>query len=682
MALATGALALQQDVPNPVIFAESNSVSTSDASLNRRHVRIPPKNDSNYGPQLTREFEFTLGSNTSFADFTNMYITGVFKNLTKWTIPTAAVGVEGTLLATLEKGGINALFETVVIENASTGAVIQRIENYNTKCAVMASLEEGSTDAQEEKMVEFDGLNQGLTQFGGSGGRVYTKVEVIDAVAGVAAITPKTTSSVLMRAEVGDVIDIEGVPLELTGVNNATAVTSSGTTLTIAAGSNIASVVQVGSIMSWNIIDGDGVITSTERAVVTVVATAGTVYTFVGITNALATFIDNISVENAVFSPHERVSVVKIIPNATLDGLPTLYLSSMITQGHGSLKITLTKLGQHESIGAHVGSSGNVLGTAATAGIEAQRFQFRPRMGFFFKKKYYPLFLHASGIRIRCILDPSARRSFQLLNDHQTAWLPIFDYEISDLRLNIPVYDLHSSVNRHYYDAYTGAKGLLFPMKSYAYQKNTATAGGNITSGSISMNIGVRSACSVVSRLTTDLLSTTDTIVCQNNPSIGAHPLLGLQKFQYSSGALVFPQREVIRDTGERYFLEMRKHQQILKRKCRDRYEVAFDGAEPYHKAAGQMWSLPECDRKSFNYVMSNAALHQDTKNGVLTAVLAREVEGRFAGLDLSVQPLKAELTFDVAMPAGIGASRSIETFIEYDAYVHMGQATGVAVLY
>ena len=102
MALATGALALQQDVPNPVIFAESNSVSTSDASLNRRHVRIPPKNDSSYGPDLTREFEFTLGSNTSFADFTNMYITGVFKNLSTWTAPTAGDGVEGTVLARSE----------------------------------------------------------------------------------------------------------------------------------------------------------------------------------------------------------------------------------------------------------------------------------------------------------------------------------------------------------------------------------------------------------------------------------------------------------------------------------------------------------------------------------------------------------------------------------------------------
>jgi hypothetical protein len=649
MALQTGAFALEQDVPNKVIYSDSNYTSTSDASLNRRHTRIAPRNDTTFQPGGTREIEFVISSSTSFIDFQNFYITGEFLNRTLFDNIYDDTR-KGQLVAMLEKGGINSLFETVVLENASTGAVIDRVENYNTWCALMSRISESGFEGDECKLFELDSSSDGVSQpqakYGKRGSSLLT------------AISGATEGAQLFLFANG----IQYTPATLAA--------------TSAIGAEYAALlgdIQGGDLINFN---GTGI-------------AAGTAYN-TGAWNGTDAAQDvwwQVAYARTL-SGGERMIVFT-------DDLGGPAAATAMGAASGSPRWSIQREGSSSNVRAVAGSymafdgvgDGTTAASSQTRG-QAIRFAWRPQLPFFKMKKYYPLFLHASGLRLRCILDPNAFHAFvahknpkiysQLVGNGTVT----FDYQIADCRLNMPVYDFHSSINKQYLESYKSMKGLLFPFKAVYYSGDQfTTANGQI---SRQLNVGVRSARVVHSRLTTDLLYSSSNKLSWIHSSINMHPSLSLSKYQFSSGSLVFPQREI--ELDDQFLMENRKHLWIAAQKHCDRDGVAFEGAEPYNAARGMSWDVAEHDKQkaAIYYGASAAGLltYADSSNCIMSAILGREMEGRFPGLDLSIQPLKIDMTYDSSISALIATNRVMHTFIEYDRYLHLGESTGVTLLY
>jgi hypothetical protein len=245
------------------------------------------------------------------------------------------------------------------------------------------------------------------------------------------------------------------------------------------------------------------------------------------------------------------------------------------------------------------------------------------------------------------------------------------------------MYDLHSSVNTEYINLYQNGRGVLIPFTAYTGQQKILGAG----SGSeiVDMNVGVRSAKQVMTRLTTDELwnsAEESNRIC--NSVLSGHPLLGLNDFQYSSGSLQFPPREV--DVNTNWPMDMIRHQQIMMGQWCDIHQ-GDKSAKSYYGTAGTKWTASDRDKTSaVNWNVRAAAntygtAVADVRCGILTAILGRDPAGNFCGLDLSVQPLRLELNYGSTLTANMGSNRIAHTFVAYDAYLHISEATGVAKL-
>lgn len=652
MALQSGSIRLQQDVPPKITYPDSHYTTTSDGSLNRRHTRIAPRNDVDFQPNGTREIEFIISSATSFIDFENMYLTGFLLNRTTH----KNIGASGNpgndtdyaniaLISYLEKGGINSLFETVTLENASTGAVIDRIENYNTWCATMAPIWESDHDGNEIYAAELDSSQPSLT-FGGTGSCVET----------VERYTYTITEHNTAKAKLVWGANYIGMLYEDSDIQNTRALAGF---LNLKAGDTVMGL--------------------------------GTANTFLPLQTPNATRTVACVLQKSLY---------RIIIFGDLGSEPSTFgavdwLAPVATTLADPVEFEFTYKSGNGNINAKVGSScaldgtgdESLLSTNSNRG-EAIRFTWKPRLPFLKRKKYYPLFLHASGLRLRCTLDPNVFHSFfmtgqtrfrSLLSDYKADLA--YNYQISKVRLNLPVYDFHSSINKQYLEAYKSTKGLLWPFRAVWYGGDTmTTSAGN---QSKSMNVGVRSARCVISRMTTDKIYSVNGPMSQFNPCLSTHPALGLGKYQYSSGSLVFPQREI--ELDDNHLLENRKHLWIQTMKHCSKFGVAFDGADPQNAPAGMLAKPSSHDLTNvallYN-VGTNVRNHYDAKNMLMNAILGREMEGRFSGLDLSIQPLKLDMVFDNSIVSDIGTQRLLHTFIEYDKYLHQNESGGNTVLY
>jgi hypothetical protein len=610
MSLSTGALKLDQDLPLKTKYDRSASVSTSDASLNRRHAQLNPKNDVTFTPGGEREIEFIIAGTTSFADFCNMYVTGLFRNDSTNTNPAATtVGAMAKLVAKLDRGGIGALVSEIIVENASTGSTIQRLSRYNVAQALQLQLEDTLGDEYDMRMGDLDGpSNHSITlaKGAGTGSASYTITGRVDGNA-ASFITQDLTAAASNILTLGP--------------------TSPGD-LDFA---------EVGDDISVTFNDATNPYTGKRRII------------------------------------HVDRSGTNMI----------LYLSGaigpVVSGTSTAVVVTLFKNGLQQPANVKAMQWDATLYTSTSA-RKSHRFTWRPNIGFFKQKQYWPLFLHATGIRLRIRLDPDAYKCMFALNHSttMTTRAPSWDYQLTNVKLMIPMYDFHSSINKQYISAYNSEAGLLFPFKDYTFHSQTLTNAG-IGASSISMSVGVRSARTIVTRMTTENLFSSANIISNSNPSLSQHPQLGLQKYQYTSGSNSYPTREIILDDD--HFLENRKHLEILTKKKIDKYNVAFNAAQPYNRSSGLGFSLADYDKTKLNYKGAGVGI-ADSNAGLMVAILSRERDGRFSGLDLSVQPLKLDMTFDAAPATALGTSRIFQSFIEYDSYLLMNREVGQVILF
>jgi hypothetical protein len=702
---------LNQDIPFKAIYNEGSSVSTSDASLNRRHARICPKSDVTFSPGGTREIEFTLAATTSFADLQNMYVSGKFKNTTTNTQPSVAISAMGKFMSQLDRGGIGALVEEITIENASTGSTIQKLDRYNVKQAIDLQICDSQGDEGDLRLEQFDG-KVGAIAINKAGSVATTSESVAGALDGTTSgflfaenmevtlhdsLTLNSSSTALFNARVGDVLKVsiigDWLPLTNSGGSYDHTGGASERLITVTGGS-LTTELTAGDLVSCQFDAGTG---HSGSVLVTVVSVASaTTFT---ISAADATAFDDADVSDltsfirlsATGNNYDETRTIIFVDRETA-AAPVLYFSGAypaIGLGQGSLasQVTLLRNGMTQSPNTAACQYYDSMPDSITNDF-GHRFCWKMEVGFFKQKQYWPLFLHATGIRIRIRLDPNAWRCMIQLGNvtNANSRAPSFGYELSDLKLMVPLYDFHSSINRQYLDAYNGESGLLFPFKSYSFHSQTSNASG-AGADPISMSVGARSCRSVITRMTTDNLYSTSNVHSWSNSSLSQHPLLSLQDYQYNSGSLSFPVRKVekvITNPKDVYFLENRKHLSIMAMKLRDRDNVSWDGAQPYNRAAGISFNLEDYDTTEYNY-KGNAEWFQDCNAGLMVAILGREMDGRFCGLDLSVQPLKLEMNFETALSgyaANLGSSRIYQTFVNYDAYAHMHRESGFTILF
>jgi hypothetical protein len=400
-------------------------------------------------------------------------------------------------------------------------------------------------------------------------------------------------------------------------------------------------------------------------------------------------------------SKYVRV-VVQDVNGLTSTPTSTVLLADSFDNSSTAAKVVRLRLlarGSGDNWRTYVGSSmspdglGDTAATSKESRGEVIRFCWKPKLPVFWMKKYYPLFLHSSGWRLRCVLDPNAFRSFYALGSPTKALASDrfseaklkFDYQLDNLRLGVVVYDFHSSINKEYVDSYKSQKGLMFPFRAVHYSGYQIPLGAG--QHSVQIVPGVRSARNVVTRMTTNEIYSSSTLASHYTPCLSAHPGLGLIEYQYSSGSLTFPQRPV--ELDDQFHLENRKFMMTQTKKLMDRHEVAFEGAEPHNAPANMRlnpWNMNRYGTIYYGVVDSTdktLGMRVDgTNTGLMTSVLSREVDGRFAGLDLSVQSLKLDMTFSDTIPTSIASNRVLHTFIYYDSYLHVSEATGITILF
>lgn len=655
MASQAGGVKLEQDVPNKVIFSDSNYTSTADSSINRRHVRLAPSQDVTFSPRGIREIEFNISSQTSFVDFPNMYITGFFLNKTTYNANlTTSTTAEDQFLAMIEKGGIDSLFETIILENNSTSVPIQKIENYNTWCALHSHIYDDPNVPDYLK-----------DEFNSSGNTMFKNFDHSGALANEEYYRVGSTN-------------FYAVP------NGATALTAS----------YLSSPGPL--ILDLNLT----AMQSTPPALSTTNQSAMILKLMLSLQPGDEFRYTNDSVDKQFRVMHVRnltgdvSNKIKRILLQPLNGTDVVDATNdfEVTTASHVFRFWITNRGGHGNWRTYVGSSMSPdgLGDSATASTketrgEKLRFCWKPKIPFFWMKKYYPLFLHASGFRLRCILDPNVYHAFYGIGS-PTKDLALsslqFNFELTNVRLGLVVYDFHSTINKQYLKSFQSQKGLLFPFRGIHYSSNQiTTAAGN---SSISVLAGIRSAKNVITRMTTDQIFSASTVASHFTPSLSAHPSLGLKEYQYQSGSLTFPQRPI--ELDDQFHMENRMHGIIQTKKKMDKHEVSFDGADPYNAPAlhGISPSSNNTYGSAYYGIVSGGAVPvmvDGATSGIMTAILAREVDGKFAGLDLSLQPLKLEMTFQDAVPATIANNRVLHTYVYYDAYLQVNEGGGFTIL-
>jgi hypothetical protein len=660
MSLSSGALTLAQDIPERVVFPESNYTSTSDAVLNRRHLEIAPLNETTYTPSASSEIIIDIASNTSFLDLENSYI--------RFDLTTTNDQTD-YLEASLERGGVHSLFSHAELRVASTGTIIERLDMYNVFCAMEGALGYSPDDGERLFAVEADG-NDVQQLYGNKGLQSYTDAPLgaITTAALGAATVAAATADVYSYLEVGDQIIMDGAEV-LTGSSFG----YTDSTATIAGtGSAFLSEVTPGDLIYIETLAVNHVVRVVTRAS----DTAMTVEGLSGdITDGTITHISRLRGTGTSI-----VEVTAITSNSAFTVAPSVPIG--IHPDYIILKRRRADSMRH----------------VAGKGVTSMQVTMKPRLGFFRQKKLFPLFLLSRGLQLVLRLESQVDRVFvsnrgwYRENSAESTWT----VSIANVRYCAIMYDLHSSVNQEYINLYQNGRGVLIPFKGYvSHSKSLSTAAGAVV---VDMNIGVRSATHVMSRVLGDYIyngganstsAASPHTTRKVNRSLSLFPLSGLYDYQYSSGSLLFPPREVVVGSASwaGYPMDMIRHQQIMMKQWRDRYNASGQDSSSY-AASNSLFSADAINGNTTAYVVQDTTTTNDYSTpiadsdcGILCAVLGRDPEGNFSGLDLSVQPLRLDLNFGAALGATTGANRLVQSFVAYDAYMHISEATGVAKL-
>mgnify|MGYP000616224723 CR=1 FL=1 len=142
---------------------------------------------------------------------------------------------------------------------------------------------------------------------------------------------------------------------------------------------------------------------------------------------------------------------------------------------------------------------------------------------------------------------------------------------------------------------------------------------------------------------------------------------------------MVFPQREL--EVDSRFSFENKRQWNLAFNKTRDRIGATFTSPETYNGNAGYRILVDDSDSFKGRYIRSDVSIEIDSNAAILCAVLARELSGRFAGLDLSIQPLMVDVSYSDTIDAQIGGARRLHQFILYQAYGHLSESTGHTIL-
>ncbi len=699
MSLQTGGQVLLQDVPSRAMYPASNLTSTSDACLNRRHMELPPRNDTQFQPGGNSEIEIRISSNTSFIDLENSYLRGELE--VGGTIGgTAAAYMYKTML---EEGGIHSLFSAAELRIASTGTVIERLNLYNLFCAMESEVIHSPQEVNGFYMDELD-----------SAPEPYQLKVLCPKVAAEATATSQIniaadnyeTSAALGAFLAGDfqqgdrvsgllygssLFHYDGVISAIRPNFNLGVSLSSITTTTAtpaSAADTIGGLVATGSaiIFEYDAKEGDG--QGAPSHVSNVVRV-----TAVHQTTGVITFTPEITAE--YLGGVEDNIVMRVLNGIGMCVHPA---PAQTVANHDASYLVFESLSKKEQY--------SIRERVATEVSSKIRFCMKPRLGWMRQNKLFPLFLLAGGIDLVLRLDSNfAYRSFTRLEgaykNYNTAMVP--RVSIDKVRFCAVMLDLHSSINQEFLNLYRG-QGLLIPFIQYnVYESRIEATDGQQT---LDLRPGVRSARWAVSRMIPDSVWNSNNYLSRSIPILSTHFGLGVKEWQYESGSLVWPVRSVVIDntTPDPYALENFKHQNITYQRIRCMSHTSDEDVVPI--AAG-----PSCRsgpdayrRKAISCDYSTTAITGatgytnvdkaaiDFQKFLMPVVLGRDLAGKFAGVDLSIQPLRLSVNLESASVypmstywtvngSGVTPKRVVHTVIASDAYLHLSEATGATIL-
>lgn len=321
------------------------------------------------------------------------------------------------------------------------------------------------------------------------------------------------------------------------------------------------------------------------------------------------------------------------------------------------------------------------------------RFVMRPKLGFFRQKKLLPLFLMAGGMNLVLRLDPAlsyhsfiANLNYQAEADTAAA----SSVTLSEVRFNAVLIDAHSKIVTDYINMYR-KEGLLIPMTAYS----NFTTYTNSSSGlqAIELRPGCRSAKWAFSRLISDDFWASNSIHSRAFKCLSMHLDYGCRAYQYEAGAHTFPIRPInvfwtaggATTNNDQYPMEMIKQWDIMCQRITDAFGASSMGMTPHYQGPARRSSPDDC-RLQIVYVKDNTAAAAYSTDDyfpkwIMAVPLARDLEGRFAGIDLGVSPLRLYMDFKESMPSTFGSQRVVQTFIAYDQYFHLSERDGATVL-
>lgn len=667
MSLQAGAVTLAQDLPDNVIMDQSNYRTTSDAVLNKRLIEIPPINQTSYSATGSNEIIINIASNTSFIDWENTFLHGDLEI----TNSTAALAVRS-----LERNGIHSLFSSVELRVASTNSTVERCESYNLFTAMEDSIIFSPDDLDQIFIDEFKSANEGYIAPDKDFDEIYRKS--LDGGYFVSAVDPTNDNSVI----------------------NITASSANADAYQLfREGDEVIFGASVGNLISTNFYGGtftyeqdDGVVTlanATGNPPLTSIFQLGSqlLLTYAG----GSWVVRVIAVTSTTFTVHaadkigsdQTLTQIRILGggNSSATAVVQAIISPTQFQVFPRVDVAtpfvlIRRRGCQKSIRRAVAE-----GLASTS-TKSSRFALKLRLGFMRQMKWFPLFLLPRGFDLVIRLDPNlAYRSFRLGTTYADGADPSFTCAINNVRLNAMMIDCHSSVNAEYLSVYKSPKGILIPFISYVFnQKILETTQGLQVAD---LNTGVRSARHILARLTTDLLYNGDTKTSRRNLCFSLYPALGLRHYQLTTGSLQFPLHEIDISSAGQYPMQLKRWQKITYKKNCDRDMTSHDQPFAPYGLAGNFLGTREMNLEDYPIRPENStpgaavSAGQDMTGCLLVMDLTRDIDGRFCGVDTSVQPLRVELDFSASLNSNLGTARILHTFVAADTYAYMSEAQG-----
>ena len=661
MSLQTGAQVLGQEVPQRASFPTSHYVTTSDAVLNHRLVEISPTSDIDYSTSAS-DIVFPISAAVSMWDMQNSWIRGKLQ---------VTVSNHANKLALLEQGGIHSLFKEIEISAAATGVVLDRINNYNL-CQAMESEIIHSPEYVDTMLCdELDASVVGIDKTAGAQG-VYEAAGVTAANISATSITLASPGPDYVLP--GDIVTIASVNTQVGAdvayTQSEASYAQSGQVLTLAttAGGADTSKLAVGDLLRLE--------EAADNNVVRILT----------IVDALSVTVEGLPAAN--ISANSFLSIKRVYQSAGVADVRrvryveqngVLATTTGSTYASGTFDVTVIRRGGDLSV-RHL---------APQSTVHTFEFSMRPRIGFLRQSKFFPLFLMHGGIRLTLKLDP-ALSSNSFIYPGAADSTAAAAVVLSNLRYMATFVDMHASVNMQYLDLYSN-RGLLIPFLGVETFEQAITAG--TTQTSINWQVGHRSARFALARCIGQNLYNSSSATGKQFPSLSYYPDSGIKNWGFESGSIRLPSKEIDvtltpgEDNTNPVPAQTLRHMQKTFQKI---YDLWGDNSEVMPYVGNPSMRTPgwgHRKRRLPGVSSTNTALYPTIAYPklLMSQILGRDIAGKFAGLDLSIQPLKFNLQFAYAIEdnsgLGQGLARYVHLFVYYDRYTHLSKMTGASRL-